>query len=124
MRKAYLDEILAREWEMFQQVNNIGGRASCQDDKKAFEITRASQFDTYSDKILESYLDDLKQAEKSGRNILTEKYARMMATTHPIEYEELQDILPEIDSETAAQIERIIDVHLNWKKMWRKDTQA
>ena len=116
MRKVILDEILAREWEMFQQVNNIGGLASCQDDQKTFDITRASQFDTYPDKILESYLNDLQQAEKSGRNLVMEKYARMMATTHPIEYEKFQDVLPEIDSETATQIERIIDVHLNWQK--------
>ena len=39
---------------------------------------RASQFLVWPDFILRSYLDDLKQAEAVGRNLVFEKYAWMM----------------------------------------------
>lgn len=37
-REALIDEVIKREWEQFQYVQNEGGRASCQDDHETFVI--------------------------------------------------------------------------------------
>ena len=34
--KQLIEEIIDIEWDMFQHVDNIGGRASCQDDFETF----------------------------------------------------------------------------------------
>jgi len=116
MNQVLLNEIIIREWEMFQQVNNVGGRAPCQDDRKTFAVMRKSQFETWPKEILQSYLDDLKAAKAVGRNLVMEKYAHMMAYTHPREYEGFKDLLPSISPETAAQIEKIVLAHVYWKQ--------
>ena len=73
-----VSKIIEREWDMFQNVSNIGGKASCQQDYQTFEIMRYSQAMSWSEATLKSYLTDLQNARKNKRNLLTEKYARMM----------------------------------------------
>jgi hypothetical protein len=68
--------VLEEELSMFQTVPNVGGRASCQDDVRTFQIMRSSQMAGWSEAVLLSYLDDLKEAAMAGRNLFTEKYAR------------------------------------------------
>ena len=86
MKEDLAAKILEIEWKMFQNVPNIGGTALCQQDPETFEIMRFSQTMSGSEAFLESYLCDLKEAKKNERNLLTEKYARMMASTSPREY--------------------------------------
>ena len=43
-REELTDGIVAAEWFMFDKVNNIGGRADCQDDLETFSIMRRSFF--------------------------------------------------------------------------------
>ena len=109
-------EVVDREWEMFQNVKNIGGRASCQDDPDTFRIHRLSQAGSWSEETLESYLNDLEAAEKEDRNLLTEKYARMMASTSPIEYQQIAHLLPPLDDEVTSLVEQIIEITLEWEK--------
>jgi len=104
------------EWKMFQDVPNIGGRASCQDDYKTFRIMRASQAAGWSEETLESYIEDLKEAESSGRNLLTEKYARMMQSTSPSEYATIEHLLPQVDPGAVALIEQIVSIVLGWER--------
>lgn len=77
---------------MFSHVSNVGGPASCQMRPDTFKIMRKSQAATWSDELLASYLEDLKAATREGRNIMTEKYARMMESTFPEEYRKLAAI--------------------------------
>ena len=49
-----IEAIIRLEWKQFQGVHNEGGRASCQDDPKTFEIMRKSQFLTWDLEALES----------------------------------------------------------------------
>ena len=51
-RHGMIEEIIKTEWDMFQHVNNIGGRASCQDDWETFHIMRTSQYENWTDDLL------------------------------------------------------------------------
>ena len=115
-REDMIGSIIEAEWKMFQDVANIGGRAACQDDSETFRIMRAGQSAGWSDAMLKSYLDDLNEAERSERNLLTEKYARMMGSTSPMEYARIEHLLPPIDPEAIELIERIVRIVLQWEE--------
>lgn len=115
MRKKIISDILAFEWEMFSAVRNKGGKAPCQEDQKTFNLMRSSQAEVWSEKLLQSYHDHLVQARSQNRNLMTEKYARMMESTFPEEYERFAGSLPKIDRNTLELIEQIVKVHLQWK---------
>ena len=115
-KQLLIDEIVNLEWKMFSGVNNKGGKAACQMDPATFRIMRHSQSSTWDDALLTSYLDDLKSAQQQGRNLMSEKYARMMESTFPEEYAQLADRLPPVDSGAAKQIEEIVAIHLKWKE--------
>ena len=116
MKEQLIGQIIACEWDMFGQVMNVGSRASCQEDPDTFRIMRGSQFATWPEDVLDSYLEDLQTAQAEGRNLLTEKYARMMASTHPFEYQQIQDQLPVIATETDKMIEEIVAVNVSWQR--------
>jgi hypothetical protein len=109
-------KIVEIEWKMFHNVPNIGGTAACQEDPKTFEIMRVSQAVSWSEAALESYLDDLTEAEKNGRNLLTEKYARMMKSTSPSEYAQIEHLLPPLDPEVPPLIDKIVKIVLLWQE--------
>lgn len=111
-----IDEIVALEWEDFQNVHNEGGRASCQNDKPTFLANRKSQFMAWSREACQSYFNDLKMARQSRRNLLMEKYARMMAWTHPAEYKRLEQALPGIPPDAFALVDKIVKIQLAWQK--------
>ena len=73
-----VESIIKLEWNQFQQTNNEGGRASCQGNWPMFHQMRASQFMTWPEELLRSYRSDLQEADRVGRNLVTEKYGRMM----------------------------------------------
>lgn len=106
---------------MFINVQNKGGKALCQKDHKTFTIMRSSQFESLSINILESYFHDLAVAERQNRNLMTEKYARMMESTAPLEYEEIKNLLVDIDSFSQKYIEKIIPIFLKWEKEFRSE---
>lgn len=108
--------IVALEWEMFSKTKSMGGPAHCQQNPDEFGRARRSQSMGLSEDILKSYLSDLQQAKQNGRNLVTEKYARMMATTLPDEYARIEHLLPPLDPGVAALIDRIADIVLDWGK--------
>jgi hypothetical protein len=97
--KDYIDTIIDIEWKMFDKVQNASGRAVCQDDFFTFNIMRRSQFESWNERLCVSYLFDLENALKEGRNLLTEKYARMMKYTNPLEFEKIKNRLPPLPEE-------------------------
>lgn len=109
-----IDEIIQLEWEQFDKVQNVGGRANCQDDFKTFYIMRHSQFALWSAATLASYKQDLEEANAIGRNLITEKYAHMMASTAPEEYAQIKDRLPIPDEKTQAIIEAVVAIEVGW----------
>lgn len=110
--RIYVEEIIKKEWKMFDAVKNIGGRASCQDNYPVFRTMRAAQFQAWDDVTLESYLDDLEQAEAVGRNLLSEKYAFMMENTDPCMYEQVKAMLPVLTDRQENLIRKIVQIYL------------
>lgn len=112
-RDAVVNDIIDREWAMFQKTQNMGGRASCQDQFDTFYINRYSQHSILSADTLESYRNDLIAAEMAGRNLVTEKYAYMMEFTDPEYYAaNLRDRLPRMSEEKAGLIAEIVSRQL------------
>ena len=112
--------IVEREWDQFQRVNNDGGRADCQGDWPTFHQMRLSQFLTWPLPLLTSYAGDLGAADARGANLLTEKYARMMASTEPERYgREIEPHLPVLDDVRVARQEAIIAIQVGWAEVFR-----
>ncbi len=77
IRNQNIHEIIERELEMFLNVKQENGPATCQQNPNMFRHWRWMIFSVLSDEYIESYLQDLIDAKDCGRNLLTEKYARM-----------------------------------------------
>lgn len=114
MKEDLVKEIIMIEWDMFRKVLNAGGEAPCQHNRKTFIIMRMSQAMTWTEPMLESYLEDLKNAEREGRNLMTEKYARMMKDAFPDEYKQLVDRLPALCHEEVSLADKITVLMVKW----------
>lgn len=109
-----IEQIVDLEWKQFDKVKNEGGRASCQDDFATFSVMRKSQYMTWNEELLTSYCNDLLEANNKGWNLIMEKYARMMKTTTPEKYAELEDELPVRNDQRIAIQEEIIKIQVAW----------
>ena len=112
----YIDKISDFEFEMLQSVQGTNGRASCQDNPKTFKLMRKAQFLTWNKDILASYYKDLVEAKKIGRNLLGEKFAFMMESTHPYEFASMKDALPILSLEFIQNREAIIEIYMQWEQ--------
>ena len=74
----------------------------------------------YSDEALHSYLDDCRQAYEEGRNLMFEKYGRMMESTFPEEYEEVKKHLPDV-ADKVEIVDRIVKINLEWDAEMLRD---
>ena len=100
-KKKLINQVLEKELTMFV---NVAARqkADCQERPDEFKRHRSAQFSTWSLSTLKSYFNDLIQAEKSGRNLMTLKYARM------------EGLIPTLNDDPI--IEKIIDAQYGWQK--------
>jgi len=113
--KHELSERIARlEFEAFDQVKNLGGRADCQDDWFTFSIMRKSQYLTWNREMLMQYYYDFSREFERGHNLIEEKYGRMMESTAPDEYALIRDHFPVIDAGKKAIIEVIVSMQVRW----------
>lgn len=92
-RDELIRKILEYEWEMFQEVNKGGLRAACQDNPETFTAMRMAHYVPWSDEALASWLQDLAVAGLADRNLVEQKYIRMMEHTEPERFEELEHLL-------------------------------
>ncbi len=109
-----VEQIVRLEFEAFDKVQNVGGRAFCQNDWATFSIMRKSQYLTWSRIMLLQYLYDFDAEYQKGHNLITEKYGRMMESTAPEEYERIKIHFPYITEEKKAIIEQIVQLQVAW----------
>ena len=113
--------IAKAEFEAFDKVQNEGGRANCQNNWPTFKVMRMSQYMTWSEDMLLQYLYEFKTNYENGRNMIEEKYARMMESTAPLEYSRFADRLPSVSEEKKMIIEQIITLQVNWMEEFAVD---
>lgn len=109
-------EMIDLEWEMFDQVHNIGGRADCQDNRPVFYCMRGSQFNAWNPQMRQSYLQDLKSAQSEGNNLLTFKYGYMMQQTDPEAFARIAEQLPPRSREKLALVEQLTGIQVAWQE--------
>lgn len=109
-----IEEIVLREWNQFDKVDNEDGNIDCEDDWETFSINRKSQYMTWPLDLLSSYRNDLAEADNNGWNLVMEKYARMMESTAPDCYRDIKDKLPRRSLERIAIQEEIIKIQIEW----------
>ena len=115
MKRDLLEQyVVAIEWDMFQQVKGINGRAACQDNLKTFVIMRTSQFESWDLNVVQSYYKDLQDARRLGRNLLVEKYAYMMKETDPKYYASIEHLLPTLTPRAKIMVEKILAHYRGW----------
>ena len=115
-KKLKIERIIDIEWQMFQKVENIGGRASCQDDFETFYIMRFSQYGSWTGERVDYYLAFAEDSLLQGRNLVNEKYARMMEFTDPEYYHQvLEPYFPPVNDECLALIDKIVEAMITWE---------
>ena len=113
-KEALVEKLVKLEWKNFDQVKNEGGRADCQDDWDTFHIMRTSQYLTWSEEMLQSYIEDFETAMAKGWNLITEKYGRMMESTAPGRFNEIKEQFPYLAEEKKAIIDEIVKIQVSW----------
>lgn len=119
MEKDIIEQIIDIEWQMFQKTVNIGGRASCQDDHETFWIMRRSQYENWSEDMIGCYFDYLRSCETEGRNLVTEKYGRMMQYTDLSYYNKhVASYMPPVPQSNYQLINRIMPTLIDWEEQF------
>ena len=95
-REELLSDIIETELDMFQRVRT-SEPSLCQERPESFRVMRGMTHSVLSAETLESYLEDLKKARAEGRNLLSEKYARMQGIIPPLKVDPaIVDIMEDI----------------------------
>ena len=108
-----IGDILDAEWAMFQKVKS-GTPASCQSNPEAFSKIRGSIFQLWPEQMLEAYLKEITAAATGGRNLLTEKYARMDRLIPAVNTNSLIDKIVAVETEWQAELRETYPA-LYWK---------
>jgi len=101
-KEKILKEIVEIEYSMFLKMNTSS--EECRKSPEAFRLNREARFFPLSTQTLSSYLDDLLRAEVEGRNLLTEKYARIEGLIPPLQENPVIHKIVEIESEWIKEL--------------------
>ena len=120
-KKELIKKIVDIEWDMFTSVNEGEARASCQDDRVTFDGMRIAQYDAWSPEVVASFLNDVENAQKNGRNLVEEKYIHMMKTTEPIRYSALLERITVPAEAAVALAQEVSDILLEQTRVLFED---
>lgn len=120
-KEELIELVITLEWEAFDKVKNLGGRADCQNDYNTFLIMRKSQYLAWPEELLMSFYIDITNANKNNWNLITEKYGRMMQHTVPEEYELLKDQFPPCSEKKQAIVKQIAEIQVEWMEDFAKE---
>lgn len=115
-----IEHIVSLEWQAFDEVQNMGGRADCQDDWGTFSIMRRSQYQAWPKQMLISFIRDFRAANRRRWNLITEKYGRMMEHTDPEGFDTIKDRLPVLTEKQVQIIEQIVKLQVAWMEDFAK----
>ncbi len=104
-RKELLDSIVESELDMFERVRT-SEPSLCQERPETFGAMRGMAHSVLSTRTLQSYLEDLQRAKAEGRNLLTEKYARMDERIPPLKLNPIIDDIVEIEARWMEELSR------------------
>ena len=109
-----IEQLIGLEWEAFDKTRNVGGRAACQNDWPTFHLMRKSQYLTWTEEMLKSFIADFETANACGRNLISEKYGWMMETTSPDEFADIRSLLPKVSPDKRQIIDEIVKIQVAW----------
>ena len=120
-KEELVNYIVSLEWQAFDEVQNQGGRADCQDDWGTFSIMRKSQYLAWPKALIIRFIQNFRSANEKRWNLITEKYGRMMKTSDPASYAEICDKLPALTSAQESIIEQIVEIQVSWMEQFAEE---
>lgn len=102
-KKTLIERILEIEIEMFKKVKT-SEQSLCKERSDTFKAMRRMGHSVLSLETLRSYFVDLQKAKNKGRNLMTEKYARMDNTIRPIKTNEAIGSIVKIESDWMKKL--------------------
>lgn len=113
-REELIEEIIKLEFDAFDKVQNVGGRAECQNNWPFFYVMRKSQYLTWTDEMSLCIRNLWFEYTQVGYNFITEKYGRMMEYTSSEEYEQIKENFPTRDDRTRKIVDQIAQIQVAW----------
>ncbi|NQT73691.1 MAG: DUF4125 family protein [Chloroflexi bacterium] len=98
-----INRIVELELDMFERVRTAEPSA-CQEKAETFKSMRSMTHSTLSKETLESYLEDLQQANIENKNLLTLKYARMDGKIPPLKKNPVIDDIVRIEERWMMEL--------------------
>lgn len=114
-REELIADITERELKMFMATPSLGGESELRDRPETFRLMRHMAHSAHDEAFLQAYLTDLREAEKSGRNLMAEKYARFNNLMPASNKSELPDEI------AKAETEFLIEASDRFPEIIRKD---
>lgn len=102
-RQELSKSIIEIEFDMFERVRTAEP-SLCKDRPETFKVMRGMTHSGLSTETLKSYLEDLHKAKAEGRNLLTEKYARMDNRIPPLKTNPIIDDIVEIEAHWMKEL--------------------
>lgn len=97
------NRIVELELDMFERVKTAEP-SLCQERPEAFKSMRSMTHSALSKETLESYLEDLQQANMDNKNLLTLKYARMDSKIPPLKKTPVIDAIVKVEERWMMEL--------------------